>query len=294
MKISLNIWLQAIRPKTLPAAVAPVLIGTAMAYADGFAHYPSAFAALIGALAIQVLTNLANDYFDFKKGADTKDRIGPTRVMQAGLVSDSSMKNAMLITAGVAVLASFYLITRAGWPILLIGIVSIVSGIFYTAGPRPLGYLGLGDVFVLIFFGPVAVGGTYYVQALSVDWVIIIAGLAPGLLSAAILCVNNLRDMDTDRKVSKLTLAVRLGRSFALSEYLFCIISASFIPLVLCVLLGGFYFSLLASAIAYLSIPVIKTVLTKADGHSLNRALAQTGQLLLAYSILFSIGWIQQ
>ena len=149
MKNSLNIWLQAIRPKTLPAAVAPVMIGTAMAYADGFAHYPSAFAALIGALAIQILTNLANDYFDFKKGADTQERIGPTRVMQAGLVSDGNMKSAMFITAGIAVLASFYLITRAGWPILLIGVISIVSGIFYTAGPRPLGYLGLGDIFVL-------------------------------------------------------------------------------------------------------------------------------------------------
>ena len=191
---------------------------------------PSALMALSAALCIQIGTNLANDYFDFKKGADTADRQGPIRVTQAGLITPHIVLWAALFFFALAALASVYLIHRAGMCILIIAVASIISGIFYTAGPRPLGYLGLGDLFVLIFFGPVAVGGTYFTQALEINWAVIVAGLAPGFLSMAVLAVNNLRDIDTDRRAGKLTLAVRFGRSFAMSEYLFCIIAACLIP----------------------------------------------------------------
>ncbi|MBI4308915.1 MAG: 1,4-dihydroxy-2-naphthoate octaprenyltransferase, partial [Candidatus Omnitrophica bacterium] len=182
-------WLLAIRPKTLPAAIAPVAIGTAMAFGDGVAHWPSAFAALFAALMIQIATNLINDYCDFKKGADTKDRLGPVRVTQAGLIKPKIVLFAAVAAFLLSALACAYLIGRAGWVILFIGIASILSGIFYTAGPRPLGYLGLGEVFVFIFFGPVAVGGIYFVQSLDLNWAVIMAGLGPGFLSTAILAV---------------------------------------------------------------------------------------------------------
>ena len=282
----------AIRPKTLPAAIAPVLIGTAMAYGNGVEHFPSAIAALLGALAIQVATNLANDYFDFKKGADTKERVGPTRVTAAGLVSPRAMQAAMIITFSLAAVISIYLIARAGWPIAVVGALSILSGFFYSAGPGPLGYLGLGEPFVLIFFGPVAVGGTYYVQAMELNWAAVAAGLAPGFLSVAILCVNNLRDIEGDRRAGKKTLAVRFGASFARLEYLFSIAAAGLIPAVIFLMTQEAPWSLLSCGIVFWATPEIKTMFTKNDGALLNGVLARTGKLLMLYSVLFSIGWI--
>ncbi len=288
----LQIWLLAIRPKTLPSSLAPILIGTAMAYSDGGFHFPSALAALIGALLIQIGTNLANDYFDCQKGADHEKRTGPLRVTQSGLIPPKTVWLAFIFVFTCAAVISLYLIKRGGWPILFIGIVSILSGIFYTAGRRPLGYLGLGDIFVFVFFGPVAVGGTYYVQTLNISWMPIVAGFAPGFLSTAVLSVNNLRDMESDRHVDKKTLAVRFGRSFALSEYFICIAGACAIPVILCALTNDYSHSLAASLILFLALPSIKAVFTKLDGPSLNQALADTGKLLLLYSVLFSIGWI--
>ncbi len=288
----MNPWFLAIRPKTLPAAIAPVLIGTAMALGDGFFHGPSALMALAAALCIQIGTNLANDYFDFKKGADTKERKGPVRVTQAGLIKPPAVLAASLIFFALSALASAYLIHRAGLWILCIAVLSILSGILYTAGPMPLGYLGLGDLFVLVFFGPVAVAGTYYTQALVIYPEVAVAGLAPGFLSAAILAVNNLRDMDTDRKAGKLTLAVRFGRSFAMSEYLFCIMAAALTPFAVYVMVNGHTGIAAASLVGILAIPCIKGAMTQTDGPGLNRVLAQTGGLLLAYSVLFSLGWV--
>ncbi len=288
----LKVWLLAIRPKTLWAAICPVMIGTAMAYRDGIADFPTALLALSGAVTIQIGTNLANDYFDYKKGADQDTRIGPLRVTQAGLIKPSVVKSAFIFFFFLAALIAALLVARGGWPIAVIGIASIISGILYTAGPRPLGYIGLGEIFVLIFFGPVAVGGTYYVQSLEINPAVILAGLGPGFFSTAILAVNNLRDIDGDRKAGKKTLAVRFGAGFARGEYLFAIISGSLTPVAVYVVSEDYRNSLIALAAIFAAIPVVHTVFIKSDGPSLNRALAKTGGLLFLYSILFSLGWM--
>jgi 1,4-dihydroxy-2-naphthoate octaprenyltransferase len=297
----MNPWILAIRPQTLPAAIAPVMIGTAMALGDGLFHGPSALMALAAALFIQIGTNLANDYFDFKKGADTSDRKGPTRVVQAGLIRPEMVFGASVFFFILAALSSVYLIHRAGLPILIIAVASIISGICYTAGPLPLGYLGLGDLFVLIFFGPVAVGGTYFTQGLELNWAVMAAGLGPGFLSTAILAVNNLRDMDTDRRAGKLTLAVRYGRSFAMSEYLFCMIAATLTPFAVFLITNDHKAIAAASLIGFCAIPSVKAAFTHfppkadqplAEDAGLNRVLGQTGRLLLIYIVVFSIGWL--
>jgi len=292
ISMNLSSWILAIRPKTLPAAIAPVAIGTAMAFGDGLFHGPSALMALSAALCIQIGTNLANDYYDFTKGADTADRKGPVRVTQAGLIKPKAVIVAAIVFFILAALSSMYLIQRAGVWILIIAITSILSGIFYTAGPKPLGYLGLGDLFVLVFFGPVAVTGTYFVQGLEINLAVIVAGLAPGFLSMAILAINNLRDIDTDRQAGKLTLAVRFGRGFAMSEYLFCIIAATLTPFAVFLITDDHQGIAIASLVGFCAIPCVKAAFTHSDGANLNRVLANTGRLLLIYSALFSIGWI--
>jgi len=288
----MNPWILAIRPQTLPASIAPVVIGTAMALGDGLFHATSALMALSAALCIQIGTNLANDYFDFKKGVDTADRQGPTRVTQAGLIKPHTVLAASIVFFVLAALSSIYLIHRGGACILIIAITSILCGIFYTAGPMPLGYLGLGDLLVLVFFGPVAVGGTYFTQGLEINWAVIVAGLAPGFLSTAILAVNNLRDIDTDRRADKLTLAVRFGRSFTMGEYLFCIIAATLIPFAVVLITGDHQDIAAASLIGFCAIPCVKAAFTHLDGAGLNRVLGGTGRLLLIYSTLFSLGWL--
>ncbi len=287
-----QVWTLACRPKTLWAAIAPVIIGTAMAWSDRAGHWPSALAALFGSVMIQIGTNFANDYFDFKKGADTHERVGPLRVTQAGLVSPAEMKRAIIVAFGLAALAGVFLIWRGGMPILIIGLLSILFGVLYTAGPAPLGYHGLGEIFVLIFFGPVAVAGTYYVQALSPILEAAVAGIAPGLLSVAILSINNLRDIENDSRTGKKTLAVRFGRGFARGEYLGSILAACAIPVILNIRTGRHPYVLISLLILLPAIPVIKTVWTQTDGSILNKSLAATGKLLLLYSVLFSIGWL--
>ncbi len=288
----MNPWLLAIRPKTLAASVCPVVIGTAMAFGDGVWHWPTAGLCLLGALCIQIGTNLANDYFDFKKGTDTFERIGPTRVSQAGLIKPQTVMIGFILAFLIAGLISLKLIERGGWPIAAIGIASIISGLAYTAGRFALGYIGLGELFVLIFFGPVAVAGTYYVQSLEMNVAILLAGLAPGMISVGILAINNLRDMETDFKSNKRTLAVRFGRSFAIQEYFVAIISAGLTPILLYSIMVDHLPILTASLILFLAIPLLITVTSKMDGPSLNNALAKTGRLLVIYTILFSIGWI--
>lgn len=289
---TLKIWFDATRPKTLPAAAAPVIMGSAMAFHDGLFHLFSAFAALTAALLIQIGTNFANDYYDFLKGADTKERLGPTRATQAGLIKPNIMKIAFIITFSIAFLIGLYLIFRGGWPVLFIGIFAIMFGVLYTAGPYPLGYNGLADIFVLVFFGPVAVGGTYYVQSLDLNLVVLLAGLAPGLISMAILTVNNLRDINTDAKAGKRTLAVRFGAGFARYEYLLSIISALLLPLILVYMTSENYFSILALFAMIPAIPGIRTVFNGTAGQPLNKVLADTGKMLFIYSIIFSLGWI--
>ena len=287
----IKVCFMAIRPKTLAAAIAPVMMGTGMAGGDGVFHIPSAALCLAAALLIQIGTNLANDYFDFKKGADTAERVGPTRVTQAGLVSPRAMRIAIIITFGLAAMIAEQLILRGGWPLAVIAVLSILSGIFYTAGPRPLGYIGLGELFVLVFFGPVAVAGTYYVQSLEINSAVILAGFAPGFLSAAVLAVNNLRDIETDRKSGKMTLAARFGAGFARAEYLTFVILTALVPISIFLMTRDHEEILYSVAFLILAIPVIHTVYT-AEGRALNKTLGLTGVLLLIYSLAFSIGWI--
>lgn len=288
-----KIWLEAARPKTLWAAVAPVIIGTAMAFSDGKFHMVSALVALIGAILIQIGTNFANDYFDFKKGADTRDRIGPVRATGAGLVKPGVMRAAFILIFMAAFIIGLYLIYRAGWPLLLIGLLSIIFGVLYTGGPYPLGYNGLGDIFVLIFFGPVAVGATYYVQALEITMPVILAGLSPGLISTALLTVNNLRDINSDRKAGKKTLAVRFGVFFTRMEYLITIILAScIVPLVLIFIEPHHPYALAGIVVFLFALPSIKAVFLNEINAELNKVLGATGKILLLYSIIFSLGWI--
>jgi 1,4-dihydroxy-2-naphthoate polyprenyltransferase len=289
---NLKIWFLAARPKTLWAGIAPVIIGSALAFGDEKFHLMSAFAALVVSLLIQIATNIANDYYDFINGADTKERIGPIRITQSGLVKPQIVKFAFILTFFLAFLIGLYLIWRGGWPILTIGILSIILGILYTGGPFPLGYHGLGDIVVLIFFGPIAVGGTYYVQALEITPVVLIAGLSPGLLSMALLTVNNLRDIHTDRKAGKRTMAVRFGEFFTRMEYMFSITIACLIPAILFLIKADHPYALATTFVFIPAIPSIYSIFMKQIGPDLNHILANTGKLLLLYSVVFSIGWI--
>ncbi len=285
----IKIWIDASRPKTLWAAIAPVIMGTALAAADDAFYLPAAAIALFGAILIQIGTNLANDYFDFLKGADAGTRFGPTRATQAGQVKPRQMRNAFVLVFSLAVVLGIYLVSRGGWPVVAIGLSSIFFGILYTATPYALAYLGIADLFVLIFFGPVAVGGTYYVQALTITPRVLLAGLAPGFISMAILVVNNLRDIETDRLAGKKTLAVRLGRRFTQVEYFLCLILACFVP----ALLIFYYSAPLAILTVFLILPAgfktMKLVISPGKGTILNRVLNGTGKLLLIYCVIFSV-----
>jgi len=292
MTSKIHIWLSAARPRTLWAAIAPVIIGTAMAFSDGKPHLLSALLALFSAMLIQIGTNFANDYFDFIHGVDTRDRLGPTRATGAGLVKPNQMKWAFILTFTLAFLLGLYLIYRGGWPILVIGILSILCGVLYTSGPYPLSYNGLGDIFVLIFFGPVAVGGTYYLQALDITLPVILAGLSPGLISTALLTVNNLRDIYTDRKTGKKTLAVRFGEFFSRMEYLVAMLIACLMPVLLIVIKPGHPYAIAAISVFLFALPSIRAVLFQDIDTRLNLVLARTGRLLLLYSLIFSLGWI--
>lgn len=214
-----GIWLEATRPKTLPAAVAPVLIGSALAWHDRAFDWMAATLCLVFAVLIQIGTNFANDYYDFVKGADTADRVGPRRAVAAGLISPRVMYRAMIVILTIAFPVGLCLVAWGGPWLILIGVVSVVCAIAYTGGPYPLGYNGLGDVFVLVFFGPVAVGATYFVQAGSWGLAQLVWALAPGLLAANILVANNYRDVDTDRLAGKRTTVVRFGRGFARIQF---------------------------------------------------------------------------
>jgi 1,4-dihydroxy-2-naphthoate octaprenyltransferase len=288
----MRIWLMAARPRTLPAAVAPVLVGTALAITEGTFRAGAFIAALLGALFIQVGTNLSNDYSDARRGADTEDRLGPVRVTAGGLVPPRQVLIATYVTFGLAVLCGVYLVAVAGWVILAIGAASILAGVLYTGGPRPYGYEGLGEVFVFLFFGIVAVTGSYYAQTEHLEWEAFVLAVPVGLLASAILVVNNIRDAPTDARVGKRTLAVRLGRDrardlFAAMVYLAFPIglvpwiagSDAVEPWVLVTLLG-----------VPLAVRLVRTVRQHDDGPTLNKALAQAGIVSLLYCVLLSAG----
>lgn len=262
-----------------------------MAIEAGKFHPLSALLALLGAVFIQIGTNLYNDYADFLKGADTDLRKGPLRATQAGLVTPEAMKRATYLVFGLAVLSGAYLMIRGGWPIILIGCLSILCGFLYTAGRYSLAYMGLGDVFVLIFFGPVAVGGTYFVQALSITPHVILAGFAPGLLSVAILLVNNIRDVDEDRAADKKTVVVRFGRTFGLAAYVVCMIGAGVIPLILYYQLDKHISLLLTGLVMVGGLLLARQLINTKPGPVLNPLLGATARLLLIYSVIFAVTW---
>jgi len=283
-----KIWLMAARPRTLPAAVAPVLVGTALAIHDDHFEILTLIATLLGALLIQVGTNLSNDYSDARRGADTEDRLGPVRVTAGGLVPPKQVLIAVYVTFGLAVLVGLYLVVVAGPWLLAVGAASILAGVLYTGGPRPYGYEGLGEVFVFTFFGLVAVAGSYYVQAEELPWEAFAFAVPVGLLASAVLVVNNVRDMETDRRAGKRTSAVRLGREktrgmFALMVY-------------------GSYLVVIGMAIAWspwvlvallsfpLAVKLVRTVRQHTDGPTLNEALAQSGMTELVFCALLAAG----
>jgi len=284
-------WVLASRPKTLPAAISPIIIGSSIAYHDNKFNFIAAFIALICSLLIQIGTNFVNDLFDHLNGSDGKERVGPTRALSSGLVSIPEMKFAIFITFGVTFVLGLYLVNLAGWPILIVGVLSITSGYAYTAGPYPLAYNGLGDIFVFVFFGVVATVGTYYVQTLQLTELIFIAAVPVGLLITNILIVNNYRDVDEDRLSNKQTLAVKFGKSFSLIQYLIQLLIAYAVPVFI-------YFNYEFSWVILLPIVTLPLglylfkMLTELKGIALNKTLELTAKLSVIFSILFSLGFL--
>jgi 1,4-dihydroxy-2-naphthoate octaprenyltransferase len=284
-------WLLAARPKTLYAAVSPVLVGTAIAaYTGSFQLFP-ALSALLAAVFIQIGTNLANDVADFYQGADNPKRLGPTRVTQAGYLTSRQVLVGMWISFGIAAALGVYLYLVAGWPVLAVGVLSIAAGIAYTAGPFPLGYHGLGDLAVFIFFGLIAVNGTYYVQAKTLAAAAAWASLPIGLLATAIIVVNNLRDLETDAEAGKNTLAVRIGRRGTQYEFILIIAAAFLVPTIMWAIGIGSAWLLLPWFALPLAIRTTREVLTT-SGTALNRTLAGTSQLELLFGTLFAFGFL--
>jgi 1,4-dihydroxy-2-naphthoate octaprenyltransferase len=281
-------WILASRPATLSAALVPVAVGTACAYAAGMLRWGPALAALFGAVWIQIGTNFANDVFDAEKGADTEERLGPTRAVASGLVRPGEMRIAMIVAFGLATLAGVYLAWVGGWPIVAIGIASVLSGIAYTGGPFPLGYNGLGDVFVMVFFGFVAVCGTAYVQVGDVPPLAWLASVPIGALATAVLVVNNVRDRETDARVGKRTLAVRWGRRAAVAEYAALIVLAYATPMAVWCVEGSAWALLPLATVPFAAL--LFGQLAAEEGRALNATLARTAQLLLVFGLLFATG----
>ncbi len=285
-------WMLAARPRTLPVAVAPVAVGTAVAVAEGRASALPALAALLGALLLQVASNFANDLFDYERGADTEARIGPPRASQLGLLTSGQMKAGIAAVLAAAVAVGLYLFAVAGWPVVAVGLLSMAAALAYTGGPWPFGYRGLGDPAVFLFFGVIAVVGTHYVQSLVFSPQALVASLPVGALATAILVVNNVRDIDTDRMAGKRTLAVRLGRRGGRAEYA-CLLGAAYALLPLQWLLCGRSLWLLAPLLTLpMALSLTRTVCRQTDGPALNAALAGTAQLTLFFSLLLAAGWL--
>lgn len=283
--VTMITWIDAMRPKTLIASFSPVVIGTFFAYKEGSFSFFYALLTLLVAIGIQIITNFSNDYFDFEKGADTSSRKGPIRGLQAGLISGHKMKQAILLTVLVTSLLSSLLILRGGTLMAVLSSLSILLALGYTTGPFPLAYLGLGDLFVLIFFGPVATGGTYFLQTGALSSDVVCAGIGCGLLSTAILTVNNVRDIHEDRQASKKTLVVRLGKTFGKWEYTLLLLAA---PVALAI--SGNWLPGLTLAAAF---PLIKTMWKQDSAQAFNQLLAKTAALLFLYTVLVILSlWV--
>jgi 1,4-dihydroxy-2-naphthoate polyprenyltransferase len=285
---TLRLWLIAARPRTLPAAIAPVLVGTALAGSEDVFRALPFVAALVGSVFIQIGTNLSNDYSDARRGADAEDRLGPVRVTAGGLMPPKRVLVGTYVAFGLAVAAGLYLAAVAGWELLVVGAASILAGVLYTGGPRPYGYEGLGELFVFLFFGIVAVTGSYFVQTEELRWEAFALAVPVGLLASAILVVNNVRDIDTDRRAGKRTLAVKLGRARVRRLFGAMVALSFLVPPLLVPALSPWV--LLALAALPLAPPLVRTVFGRTDGVALNWALAKTGRLLAVFSVLLAVG----
>ena len=287
---TLRLWLVAARPRTLPAAIAPVLVGTALAAQEDEFHVFAFVAALVGSVFIQIGTNLSNDYSDARRGADTEDRLGPVRVTAGGLIPPRRVLIGTYVAFGVAVAAGAYLAAVAGWELLAVGAASILAGVLYTGGPRPYGYEGLGELFVFLFFGVVAVTGSYFVQTEELIWEAFALSVPVGLLAAAILVVNNIRDIETDRRAGKRTLAVKLGRERARRLWLSMVVVALAAPIAIAAVGALSWWIALTTFSAGLAHAPWQKIRERTDGPSLNAALAETGRLLAVFSVFLSTG----
>ena len=286
---SIAAWALATRPRTLVAGFVPVAVGSAVAWREGRFSLLPALGALIGALLIQIGTNLFNDAYDFKRGADTGDRLGPARATQKGWLTPEAVMRGAIVCFALAFLVGLYLVSVAGWPLLVVGIVSLIAGYAYTGGPFPLAYHGLGDVFVLVFFGLVAVGGTSFVLTQSVSPLSLLAGIPVGALGVALLAVNNVRDVKTDTAANKRTLVVRLGVGFGKAEYIAMLVLSAVMPVALWA--SGLTSSWVLGSLLSLvfAVPPLRIVM-KESGPVLNQALAGTAKLQLVYGLLFALG----
>ena len=283
-------WLLAARPATLPAAAVPVLVGTSAAVGEGVPLRPVVFiATLCCALLIQIGTNFANDYSDFHRGADHDGRLGPVRVTQSGLISQSGVRRGIVVTFALAVLIGAGLAWVGGWPIIVIGVCSLISGLAYTGGPYPLGYHGLGDLFVFVFFGLVAVSGTAYLQSGAWSGFALALAVPVGLLVTNILVVNNLRDLPTDRAAGKHTLAVRIGADATRAQYAWFMALAYAVPVVLVLADPSRRWLLLPLVTLPLAIALVRQVRSGLSGRELNAILERTGKLLLLFGVLLAI-----
>lgn len=282
-----QIWLVAARPKTLPAALAPVIAGTAVAFHEGGVHWISAVLAMVTALLLQIAANFANDALDFKRGADSAARVGPARITSSGLISVDAMLKATAIALLMATASGLFLAIRGGWPMFLIGIAAIVCAVAYTGGPFPLGYLGLGEIFVFVFFGLVGVAGTAYVQTRDLTGLALAVSIPIGALAVGILVINNLRDLRTDAQAGKRTIAVRLGDRRTRLEYKALLLIAVFTPPILWYADWLDWWWLLMLVWLPVAGKLWREVTVRSGKH-LNATLGDTGKGLLLYGILLS------
>ena len=289
MHPQIHYWLMAIRPRTLPAGAAPVVLGLGLAWEKSVCVW-AALATLFCCILMQVGANLVNDYFDYVHGVDDRDRLGPDRMTQKGLIAPHHMRAGIVICFGLAVLLGAALVLRGGWPIAGIGLISIVAAYLYTGGPLPLSYLGMGEVLAFIFFGPIAVGGTYYLQTLEVSPHVLLAGLGPGFLSAMLMSVNNLRDTASDTRTGKRTVAVMIGEFRARQFSLGLLVAAGLVALFFFIHHPADWPVLAAPTASLLYSKHWKALYSGPVDKSLNQVLAATGQYMFVYSLLFAVG----
>lgn len=286
-----RIWYLAARPWTLPASLAPIIVGSAVAWHEGGLHALTALMALLTALLLQIAANFANDAIDFRKGADTDERVGPTRITSAGYVSYEGVMRATFLTLGLAVLTGLYLVYRGGWPFLLLGLFALVAAVAYTGGPFPISYLGLGEIFVFLFFGLIAVTGTAYLQTGEVTALSLWSSLIPGALIVGILVVNNYRDLEGDRAVNKRTVAVRIGPRNTRLEYALLLLITAATPLVFWAV-GWLDAWALVTVLAWPLLWGLWRQVTTLQGPALNRTLGMTGRVAVVASVLFTIALV--